>query len=194
MSKRRRIGVSTVSNTTRGGVLVIKRLERRVSRTARLSVFAVGMCFVAATLANSYTVQIGAFKDASADYGDKASGVGDVFSQISKEGLTQVMVGRYDDIDGARKARVMLLDLGYADAFVKSLPHAVAKEDVATSNAIEPIVAEPVATESDVVVPVIVETVTTNATSDGEPGREVVNLDGVPHIKDGDAFIPLNDN
>ncbi len=177
----------------RGGVLVIKRLERRVSRTARLSVFAAGMCFVAVTLANPYTVQIGAFKQASADYGDKASGVGEVFSQVSQEGLTQVMVGRYDDIDGARKARVMLLDLGYADAFVKSLPDAAPADDVATRSAVEQIAIEPAPAETEVV-PVIVETVTTKATADGELGREVVNLDGVPHIKDGDSFIPLNDD
>jgi len=80
------------------------------------------MCLVWASsvAAQTFTVQIGAFREPAAGFVGAAQDHGEVVRESNAEGLTLVSVGRFEDRDSAEALRVKMAG-SYPDAYVRRI-------------------------------------------------------------------------
>ena len=147
------------------------RIDPRGVTAKSFAVLVVGFISAAAA-ADSYTVQIAAHAHPETARTAPAEAVAAVRTRLRDDGVTLYFAGAYDSVESANQARDRLRELGYVDAFVK-------KQDLA---------AAPLQESPDFALP----TSELERLRQGQTG-ELVILDGVPHIKDGNKFTPLHD-
>ncbi len=154
-------------------------IRRRCSRLAPLVSLLLLIAAPSFAGEGDYSVQIGAFREAPGGFADAAKKVGKLYTTTNRQGITRLQVGRYDDLAAARAAMNALRGAGYADAFVvqKNVARAAVPADApkpirATTTARQ-VVRDPLAGVPE------------------ELHDRVVMLDGRPHIKEADRFVPL---
>ncbi|MEO1576112.1 MAG: SPOR domain-containing protein [Pseudomonadota bacterium] len=124
--------------------------------------------------ADTYDVQIGAFKRPDASALTVPAGVGELRGVQGDDGLTRFVVGPFTSRAAADDARDQLRAAGYPGAFVRMDTNGAAQLQERPAAFVAE---EPTASVS---------------MSDDEPG-ELVTLDGKLHRKIGDRFIPVEE-
>lgn len=147
------------------------RIDLRSVTVGRFALLVVSLMSATAS-AESYTVQIAAHAHPDTARVASAEAVAPVSSWMRDDGVTLYFAGEYETVASANQARNRLRELGYVDAFVKL------KGVKAAAQSEAPGVAMPV---DDL-----------ERLRQGRAG-ELVILDGVPHIKNGNDFTPLRD-
>lgn len=117
--------------------------------------------------AGEYSVQIGAFRDVESGYAERATAVGELYTERTRAGVTRFQIGRFASKQAAQAARSALIGAGYADAFVVEKAVADASRPDAAPSA-DPLASVPDSLRS-----------------------RVVLLDGAYQVKEGDRFVPL---
>lgn len=131
---RRRIAVADEAEASRQRELAARReeiaeLHERLERSLQRERAATSRCAreqsldaaaPAALGTGPFVVQIGAFRNPSADFAARAAEVGTVSTHRTPGGLTVVHVGSFPNKRQASAAQAQLQAQGYADAFVRS--------------------------------------------------------------------------
>lgn len=132
-----------------------------------------------------YTVQIGAFAKPDQEYAKAASTLASVQSTVVGDGVTRISAGQFATKADALALRDKLVDLGYADAFVR-------KADGAATTPVSEPSADPkqtVFTSGEGVA----QLVSAYETLPGADREKLVYLDGALYIKEGDIFTPYKE-
>ena len=89
------------------------------------------VCFFWASslIAQSYTVQLGAFREPTPGFTDAAKDHGEVYEKENAKGLTIISVGRFSDRDSA-EALLARMTRDYPDAYVRRLGRAGSRQAV----------------------------------------------------------------
>lgn len=163
------------------------------------------MCLVCASslAAQTYTVQIGAFREPAAGFVDAVSNHGEVVSETNAKGLTLISVGRFDERDSAEALRAKMV-ASYPDAYVRrirSANGAVSAASRPSSSAARPASVRAGSlsglTEAELRTgngPLLRGSARDKQLWQGlsyEDQQRVVTLDGQLHIKLDDRFVPL---
>ena len=119
------------------------------------------------------TVQVGAYEKPATANLDAARGVGQVYLLPGADGLSRLLVGRYDSTEQAKSALRRLRAVGYRDAFITRAA------GISTTYAPGRAAAPPQRQRRWEHVPEKLR-------------MKLVLLDGQPYIKDGDVFTPLS--
>lgn len=138
----------------------------------------VGLVFASVAQAGDYTVQIGAFRSAPADFAAAAERVGALHTTQTEQGVTRYRIGDYASKDEAESARAALVEAGYTDAFVIRARGGRRASTSPTSTEAR----RPGSRSGDPL-----------AGLPAELRARIVLLDGAYHVKDGDRFIPLEE-
>lgn len=131
--------------------------------------------------AAEYVVQIGAFRNPHADFGEAAAEIGVLSTRESPSGLTRFVVGSFATEAEAQQAMRRLRAAGYSDAFVRrTIADARAIEDLPAIEELPAVGAGPSERSRFESLP-------------RELRARTVYLDGVLHVKEGDRFTPLDE-
>ncbi|MEM7218290.1 MAG: SPOR domain-containing protein [Pseudomonadota bacterium] len=190
------------------------RRRLRMACCVALAIFGTGSAFGA-----EYTVQIGTFDRAPASgFTENATANGELVTSPGPNGWTRYSIGRFDSSADARDTLVALQSAGYYDAFIMRLDGAspiatAARGEAATDDGatqagrfrirtfdtssgetrdFEPSSgADRAAGSTPAAVPISQPVEPTELPA--YLREKLVYLDGIPHIKDGDSFVPLTD-
>ncbi|MGI9326040.1 MAG: SPOR domain-containing protein [Pseudomonadales bacterium] len=144
----------------------------------------------AASAAEPFTIQIGAFKTPNETYSLPARTVGEIYATQRGKGIVALSVGRFADVDEATAALAQISQ-HYPSAYVRHAhPQAQLHSDnkaPATANK-TPLPTTTPADVADQQQPLETELLST--LTDDER-KHVVYLDGKLHYKQGNTFVPL---
>ncbi|MEM7081565.1 MAG: SPOR domain-containing protein [Pseudomonadota bacterium] len=127
----------------------------------------------ATSYADLYDVQIGAFRNPNPAV-TVSPDIGELRHTVGNDGLTRVLVGPYASKSDANRARDALRAAGFGQAYIRTASTAAAVIPSSTSH-VDDVMPDPDAMTAD----------------DMELEGERVMLDGKPHRKVGDRFIPI---
>jgi hypothetical protein len=153
---------------------------------ATLAMLAGAMLLAGPGHADSYTIQIGAFRTPSESFVEPARSVGEIYFNRRDSGLVALSVGRFDSFDEAQD-KLPLLAGDFPGAYVRRA-EADARSQFSASNTLsasaeaQPRKNAPSGTEDQLLA----------SLSEAER-KNVVYLDGKLHFKDGNRFIPLRE-
>jgi hypothetical protein len=142
----------------------------------------------AIAIAEEFAVQIGAFRQAEAQYLEPATNYGELLAATRADGITQYSVGPFASIEDAQTA-LALLRAHYPDAFLRAAQKRARTITPGTMTALADIPPAAPAKPDSGAAPVLEPTLW--ATLNQTEKANVVYLDGVLHIKQGERLIPL---
>ncbi len=148
-----------------------------------------------AAYADSYDVQIGAFRDPDTSKIQLPADVGELRTTAGPNGMTRFMVGPFANRDDAKSALAELKSAGFEGAFIRKSP-AQGKAAPVTASADadhrQPKMTKEAGRQdqsSDISQQDLDKLMTLSA----EERQDIVFLDGRLHRKVGDEFVPLTD-
>ena len=165
--------------------LPIDRIRPAETRRLRRALIAVAFAVCASPhVFADYTIQIGAFQEPNRSFVQSAGTLGEVRSARTGDGYLRYTVGTFSSVREAQTLLTSLQSMGYGDAFVRPMSTDSRPLGAATRDNEQANVEVSVAGNSD---DMLLRSLSP------EERAKVVYLDGVLHIKEGDAFTPLHE-
>ena len=138
------------------------------------------------TLADHYAIQVGAYRNIDTTLQNQLEVLGKV-NLVQKGSITRVLIGEYSDRQSATNDLARIQNSGFADAFVRSLDHSQ------TTNAADAhqskLGEHSHGGETHTHLPNAIQAKIDKLSP--AQRQNVVLLDGQPHLKQGENFIPL---
>ncbi len=160
---------------------------KKYSLSARLALASIMLAVSIPAMAEHFGVQVGAYRSLSDSTLEQASALGSV-TKVSAGELTTVVIGQFESYESALQALDNIKANGFADAFVRRLPHSEpAPSDVSHAGDYE---SHSHGGVEHVHLPSDIEQRLARMTE--EQRKDIVILDGKLHRKVGEQFIPLD--
>ncbi|MFK8030016.1 MAG: SPOR domain-containing protein [Gammaproteobacteria bacterium] len=154
-------------------------------------VLMLALFITSATYADSFDVQIGAFRYPDASKMKLPAGVGELRSTSGPNGFTRFVVGPYDTRSAAKQALAELRAAGYGSAFIRATRNRIDAYEVDSRTSTPTAQTYTASQQSTSSGPTQRELDQLMRLTE-EERRNVVYLDGRLHKKVGDEFVPLS--